>query len=127
MSELVDKLSLCIELGKINKYVPFPKEMQGQDGADELTAQALESGIDPDIVLQKCNEGMQRIGEKFGEGKVYVPELLMSAKAMNAVMDHLKPYFQKGNIKSKGKFNENAKRLFKIPCISYCLIIHYFM
>ena len=48
--------------------------------------------------------GMNRIGEKFGQNKVFVPELLMAAKAMNACMKHLEPHFASGNIKKKGVF-----------------------
>ena len=104
MEVIVEKIGITIERGKINKLSPFPKDMIGQDGADELTAQALQQGIEPNIILQACNDGMQRIGEKFGKSQAFVPELLMSAKAMNAVMAHLKPFFQTGNIKAKGKF-----------------------
>ncbi len=104
MSELIDKLGLCIERGKINKASPYPADMQGEEGADELSAQALSEGIGSEIVLDACSAGMQRIGEKFGRGEVFIPELLMSAKAMNAVMGHLKPYFQRGTVKTKGRF-----------------------
>jgi methanogenic corrinoid protein MtbC1 len=104
MNELIEKISLCVERGKINKSSPYPKDLAGQDGADELTKQVLELGSDPDTILQACNVGMQRIGERFGRNEVFVPELLMAAKAMNAVMAHLKPFFKAGTIKAKGKF-----------------------
>ena len=41
MSELLAKIAVCIEFGKINKAAPYPPQMKGQDGADELTKQAL--------------------------------------------------------------------------------------
>jgi 5-methyltetrahydrofolate--homocysteine methyltransferase len=104
MNELVERISACIEFGKINKSSPYPKSMQGQDGADELTKSALAEAVGPDIILNACNEAMQRIGDKFGRNEVFVPELLMAAKAMNAVMLQLKPFFQAGKIKTKGKF-----------------------
>lgn len=104
MEALAVKIGTAIERGKINKLSPFPKDMIGQEGADELTSQALQEGVEPNLILQACNDGMQRIGEKFGKGQAFVPELLMAAKAMNAVMAHLKPYFQTGTIKAKGKF-----------------------
>lgn len=103
MTELIDKISLCVERGKINKSSPYPKDMLGEDGADELTRQVLDLGIGPDVILNACNVGMQRIGERFGRSEVFVPELLMAAKAMNAVMAHLKPFFKSGIIKAKGK------------------------
>ena len=104
MNELAEKISICIERGKVNKQAPYPKDMKEQDGADELTLYALENGVSPDEILQACNEGMKKIGEKFGRCEAFVPELMMSAKAMNAVMAHLKPHFQSGSIKQKGKF-----------------------
>ncbi len=104
MNELINKIGTCIERGKVNKISPYPKDMIGQEGADEYAKQALDASISPDEILKACNDGMQRIGEKFGRNEVFVPELLMSAKAMNAVMAHLKPYFQAGTVKRKGKF-----------------------
>jgi methanogenic corrinoid protein MtbC1 len=104
MDELVERIGYCIERGKINKSLAYPNDMQGQEGADELTKQALDANIGPDTILQACNAGMQRIGEKFSRNEVFVPELLMAAKAMNAVMTHLKPFFQIGSVKAKGKF-----------------------
>jgi methanogenic corrinoid protein MtbC1 len=102
MSALVEKITVCIERGKINKAAPYPADLQGQEGADELTTQALAAGDGPEAVLGACNEGMRRIGEKFGRNEVFVPELLMAAKAMKAVMVHLKPFFQAGTVKAKG-------------------------
>jgi methanogenic corrinoid protein MtbC1 len=103
MEELVRRIGDCIERGKVNKSSPYPNDMQGQDGSDEMTRQALNAGIGPDEILQACNDGMKRIGDRFSRNEVFVPELLMAAKAMNAVMAHLKPYFQTGKVKAKGK------------------------
>lgn len=46
--------------------------------------------------------GMERVGVKFRENKVFVPQVLMSAKAMNTAMVHLKPFFLTGEAKQKG-------------------------
>jgi len=104
MNELVEKISMCIERGKVNKNALYPPDLKNQEGSDELTQQALAAGIGPDIILKACNDGMERIGAKFGRNEVFVPELLMAAKAMNAVMTHLKPFFQAGIVKKKGTF-----------------------
>ena len=73
-------------------------------GADELTLQALEEGVAPADVLSKgLIVGMGRIGVKFRENKVFVPQVLMSAKAMSGAMAHLKKYFMDGSVKRKGK------------------------
>jgi methanogenic corrinoid protein MtbC1 len=104
MSELVERISICIERGKVNKAAPYPPDLKDQEGADELTKKALDKGETAASILQACNDAMQRIGDKFSRKEVFVPELLMAAKAMNTVMDQLKPYFQSGTIKAKGKF-----------------------
>ena len=105
MDDVLEKLTTCIELGKINRASPYPPALKGQDGADELCMLALESGIKPDEVLNRgLIPGMSRIGEKFSQGKAFVPEMLISAKAMTAAMKHLKPFFNSGEIKRKGVF-----------------------
>lgn len=104
MSEIVDKIAVCIERGKINKNAPYPPDMKGQDGSDELARTALEQGVKPAELLNGCMVGMKRIGDRFGQGKAFVPELLMAAKSMTAVMQHLKPFFQSGEVQRKGAF-----------------------
>lgn len=103
--ELLEQLSHCIEFGKINQASPYPPDMKGQEGADELAKKALDQGIGANDVLQKgLVPGMEKVGIKFRENKVFVPQVLMSAKAMNAAMVHLKPFFQSGEVARKGKF-----------------------
>ena len=105
MPELLKRIAYCVEFGKINRNSTYPSDMIGQYGADELTNLALDTGIPPQDVLSKgLIIGMQNIGIKFRENKVFVPEVLMSAKAMTAAMNHLKPYFKSGDVKRKGKF-----------------------
>ena len=110
MEELTRRIGECIERGKVNRSSPYPSDMQGQDGSDELTRQALDSGIGPEEILQACNDGMKRIGDRFSRNEVFVPELLMAAKSMNAVMAHLKPYFQTGTVKAKALANSSVNR-----------------
>ena len=105
MSDTLVRLSNCVEVGKINKVSPFPPSLKGQDGADELCKAALDEGIKPESILNEALiPGMARIGEKFSQGKAFVPEMLIAAKAMTAAMKHLKPFFTSGEIKRKGVF-----------------------
>ncbi|MEI7491643.1 MAG: corrinoid protein [Bacteroidota bacterium] len=105
MNEIIEKLTTCIEFGKINQKSPFPPSMRGEIGADELTRQALEAGIKPaEILEQGLIPGMNAVGLKFSQGKVFVPEMLMAAKAMGTALVHLKPYFMSGEVKRKGTF-----------------------
>ncbi|MBK9389502.1 MAG: corrinoid protein [Bacteroidetes bacterium] len=105
MNEILGKIALCIEFGKINKVSPYPPNMKDQDGADELTRQALDAGVKPDEILENALvPAMAKVGEKFSRKEIYVPQMLMAAKAMNSAMVHLKPFFQSGETKRKGKF-----------------------
>jgi methanogenic corrinoid protein MtbC1 len=105
MEELFKQIAHCVEFGKINRVSPYPPDMKGEDGADELTARALEQGATPgEILTNALIVGMGKVGVKFRENKVFVPQVLMSAKAMSAAMAHLKPYFTSGEAKRKGTF-----------------------
>jgi methanogenic corrinoid protein MtbC1 len=105
MQEILDHIALCVEFGKINKVSPYPPNMKEQDGADELTKKALEAGIKPDKILENALiPAMAKVGGKFSRKEIYVPQMLMAAKAMNSALVHLKPYFLSGETKRKGKF-----------------------
>jgi len=105
MNDILSRITRCVETGKIDKASPYPPDMKGQDGADELTRLALEEGKKPDEILEGALiPAMAAVGERFSRKEIYVPQMLMAAKAMNSAMKHLKPYFQSGEAKRKGKF-----------------------
>jgi methanogenic corrinoid protein MtbC1 len=104
MIEILQLISLCIEKGRVNKESNHPADMKGQFGAVELTQQALNDGISAQDVLNiGFLTGMKKVGDKFKDGKIFLPEVLISAKAMSSSMELLKPYFQSGEINYKGK------------------------
>ncbi|MFP4059146.1 MAG: cobalamin B12-binding domain-containing protein [Bacteroidota bacterium] len=105
MENILEQLAHCVEFGKINKTSPYPPDMKDKDGADELAKKALETGMEADDILQKALvPAMEKVGGKFRENKIFVPQVLMSAKAMNTAMEHLKPHFLSGSVKRKGVF-----------------------
>ena len=104
MENLLQQISICIEKGKANSASNYPSELKGQPGVVELTDEALASGVKPNVILNDgLLAGMKVVGEKFRDGKIFLPEVLIAAKAMNAAMEILKPYFISGEIKLKGK------------------------
>jgi len=69
----------------------------------ELVEKALDEGIDPKTILNDgLLDGMSIIGEKFKNNEVYVPEVLIAARAMYAGMDVLKPVLTESGVESKG-------------------------
>lgn len=58
----------------------------------EMTRQALAEGLDPKTIIFKgLIPGMDVVGEKFRRNEYYVPQVLLSARAMYAGLDLLKP------------------------------------
>jgi methanogenic corrinoid protein MtbC1 len=105
MNEILFRIAQCVEFGKIDKACPYPPNMKDQDGANELTRKALENGIDPTEILENALvPAMAIVGNKFSRNEIYVPQMLMSARAMHGAMQHIKPYFLSGETKRKGTF-----------------------
>jgi methanogenic corrinoid protein MtbC1 len=105
MIDTLTRLSRCVEVGKINKTSPYPPDMKDQEGADELAKQALEEGCKPSEILENALiPAMSVVGNKFSRQEIYVPQMLMSAKAMSSAMVHLKPFFLSGETRRKGTF-----------------------
>ena len=62
------------------------------DQATALARQALEQGIDPLVAItQGFMPGIQYVGDQFGAGEIYLPELMMAAEAMKKAMAVLQP------------------------------------
>ena len=70
----------------------------------ELVQQALDQGFQVKDILEKgLLDGMGIIGEKFKNNEVFVPEVLIAARAMNKGMELLKPFFAGSGVESKGR------------------------
>ena len=79
------------------------------DGEDKevaaLVQQALDSGMNPGEVLQGgLIAGMDEVGKDFKAGELYVPEVLVAARAMHAGMDILRPLLAEGDTPTAGKY-----------------------
>ncbi|MBV7273949.1 corrinoid protein [Clostridium sp. PL3] len=85
------ELSLTVEKGNAKKV-------------KELVVQAIEEKIDPATIL---NEGMisamAEVGTKFKNNEIYVPEMLIAARAMSAGLQVLEPILAETGVKPIGK------------------------
>jgi len=74
------------------------------DSAAEAAQEALDAGITP---LKAIDEGMspaiKEVGERFGKGEMFLPEMVASADAMEAALAILEPHFEGDEGESKGK------------------------
>jgi len=69
----------------------------------ELVQKALDEGMGPQEILEQgLLDGMNIIGQKFKNNEVFVPEVLIAARAMNGGMEILKPHLISANVQDKG-------------------------
>ena len=70
----------------------------------ELVAQAVEEGISPEAILNEgLLAGMNVVGEKFKNNEIYVPEVLVAARAMNMGVQIIKPLLAAEGVAAKGR------------------------
>ena len=70
----------------------------------ELVTQAVEAGINPEVILNDgLVAGMNIVGEKFKNNEIYVPEVLVAARAMNMGAQILKPLLAASGVVAAGK------------------------
>lgn len=91
MSEIFEQLSTSVLEGDAEK-------------AESLAKQAVEDGIPANEILNKgLVVGMAEVGERFKRGDMFVPEVLMSAEAMHAGQEVLRPLLAESDSDRVGK------------------------
>src|SRR5690554_946232 len=89
--EILEQISELLQQGRA-------KEVQ------EAVEKALDQGLQPqEIISGGLLAGMSVIGAKFKVNEVYVPDVLIASRAMNAGMETLKPYIVEADMKPIGK------------------------
>lgn len=87
----ITELASIVESGKMMEVVPAVEA-------------ALAEGIDPLTIL---DEGLvapiNALGEKFRQGEIFVPELLIASRGMKMGVDKIKPLLVSGDVKKLGK------------------------
>ncbi|MFP4082505.1 MAG: B12-binding domain-containing protein [Candidatus Aminicenantes bacterium] len=74
------------------------------DSVRKLSEKALKENLPAVKILNKgLVSGMNMVGDKFKNGEIFIPEVLVSAKAMKAGMEIVKPLLAKGDVKYAGK------------------------
>ena len=89
--EILKKIAQCLEVGD-------------DAGVPPLVRQALAEGIVPKTILDEgLIAGMNTVGEKFRVHEIFLPDVLLAAKAMYAGMDVLKPLLISAGVSSRGR------------------------
>ena len=73
-------------------------------GAKSLTQKMIDNGVDPlEIINQGLMAGMNVVGVRFKAGDMYVPEVMMSARAMSTGIELVKPLIADKDMPTAGK------------------------
>jgi len=68
-----------------------------------VVQEALDAGIDAREILDTMINAMSVVGERFSRNEIFVPEMLVAAKAMKNGVEVIKPHLASGSIGSMGK------------------------
>ena len=91
MSELMNEIGAALEKGKRKLVVQYVQ-------------QAIDEGVPAQQILSEgLLPGMDRVGVKFRNNEIFVPEVLVAARAMNAGAELLKPLLAEAGAVSAGK------------------------
>ncbi len=75
------------------------------DAAEELTKKAIASRIPvADILSAGLVPGLRQVGELFGKGEYYLPELIVSGDAVARALDYLEPMMKKEGTSYMGRY-----------------------
>ncbi|MFC1499661.1 corrinoid protein [Candidatus Zixiibacteriota bacterium] len=89
--DLVTRISEALQRGDNNEVA-------------QLTAEAIGSDLDPQVILDNgLIAGMDVIGERFRTHEIFLPEVLLAARAMYAGLDRIEPLLASSGVDSRGK------------------------
>jgi len=88
MTDSLERLTTAIKTGK-------------RKDAKAATAESLDAGLSPQSVLDALTAGMNDVGKRFKANEIFVPEVLVAARAMQKSMDLLEPILVASGIQPK--------------------------
>lgn len=88
--QLLNDISEMLQKGKLNDV-------------KALTQQAIDQGLEASVILDSLLSGMSIIGVKFKNNEVFVPEVLIAARAMNGGLQVLAPLLEQEGVQPLGK------------------------
>ena len=104
---LLRQISECVQRGQTGGAASAVgvQAAAGGPGVVELIEQALAAKKSAKVILEEgLLRGMNVIGQQFSAGEVFIPEVLIAARAMKAGLAVLKPCFAEEAIPSRGVF-----------------------
>ncbi len=88
MSEILSNLTEAVKTGK-------------RDASASAVEQAIKEAVDPQTILAAMTDAMDDVGRRFKANEIFVPEVLVAARAMKTGMELLEPVLVEAGIKPK--------------------------
>ena len=74
-----------------------------EDLARDIAQEIINSDINlQDVIINGLTAGMKRVGELYEQKEYFIPEIILSADALNAAFEIFKPLLKKSNTGYKG-------------------------
>lgn len=101
---IVDDIRRVVIRGHIDANAKYPPDLKGEPGVREFVQRALDEKVPlSEIVRSGLIAGMDEVGAKFSAGEYFVPEMLMSAKAMKGGLEIVRPLMVGAQSMSAGR------------------------
>ncbi len=106
-----DEASAIKQSSEVRRDLSMPADLRLKDAIISGRSEYLFEDLDSisktmkavDIVEGPLMDGMKRVGELFGEGKMFLPQVVKTARVMKMAVDHLEPLLLADASKSEGK------------------------
>ena len=103
--EILQQIAAHVQTGKADADTNIPPGSKGEPGVAEWVQKGIDAGVSASVLIEQgLLGGMQPIGKKFAANEIFIPEVLIAARAMHAGMNKLKPLLADADIKSRGVF-----------------------
>lgn len=91
MSSLVERMTQAVVKGDVNYIASYVQH-------------GLDQGVSPQEILDRgLIPGMDEVGRLFSAGEIFIPEMMVAAKAMQVALNTLRPYIFRGEVKTLGR------------------------
>jgi 5-methyltetrahydrofolate--homocysteine methyltransferase len=103
--DLLQAIADNVIKGRADANIAIGGAAKGDPGVKELVQKALDQKVNPAEILNKgLIAGMDVVGKRFKANEVYIPEVLISARAMKAGMAMIRPLLTEKGVKATGSF-----------------------
>ncbi len=91
------------EMGKLGEELKEAIIKGKRDAVEPLIRKALSQGLGPEEIMGEMIPAMDVVGDRYSRNEIFLPEMMIAARAMNTGLDILRPMLIAKGVSSKGK------------------------